>query len=584
MSFDAFTYASTKKFKDAAALSASTATAQAALAQGYAAQLAAGLLRPKGTYADLAALNAGTPTVADTDEIYITLNDGKWCYHNGTAWIAGGQFQAASVAADLERISNYLDGGEYLAIFTPESGYVTSDSINVSGEVLTATASSQYLATDFIPLDHLVSISIKSNDYISRIIKYDDSKTRLGYVKTQTNGIYTHNIAPAAGVAYCRVLLWNNSYTGFSKATANGVWEFTRKVVYDYIDSINNKTVTPEMFGAVGDGVSDDTAAVQSAVDSGKMVLLISTYAISDPVYLKHATHIEGATTSKGLLQTDPSKDILVINRQYQQEFYGLQIKNMSLRWDGVAEADTVGIHFMQTYATDGWGTHDSYVENVRITFPYFGVKFDDNEPSWNNKIDVFCYGSQYQALRIKSGFGNDVNIKALGATNNVSVTRSWCIYMYAGGKMRIDVEDWKNGIMITESVSAPIIIDLIHLERCDRYNGGAYFQFSSTPVAIRLLEAYNCQAHGANACMFLLFGTSKDYGGCILEVDIVSLYDFTIDNTFYLVNNVGTATTLCHIKSVQKSGTVNLNGIYFPYSSAESKENCYYKYSPIIP
>ena len=41
MSFDAFTYASTKKFKDAAGLSASTATAQAGLAQGYGGQLGA---------------------------------------------------------------------------------------------------------------------------------------------------------------------------------------------------------------------------------------------------------------------------------------------------------------------------------------------------------------------------------------------------------------------------------------------------------------------------------------------------------------------------------------------------------------
>lgn len=50
---------------------------------------------PAGTYADLAALIAADP---DHSKIYITLDDGKWCYHNGSAWVAGGVYQATAIA------------------------------------------------------------------------------------------------------------------------------------------------------------------------------------------------------------------------------------------------------------------------------------------------------------------------------------------------------------------------------------------------------------------------------------------------------------------------------------------------------
>lgn len=42
-----------------------------------------------------------------------------------------------------------------------------------------------------------------------------------------------------------------------------------------------NYYVTPEMYGAIGNGVADDTVAVQSALDSGKVVMLKGTYLVN---------------------------------------------------------------------------------------------------------------------------------------------------------------------------------------------------------------------------------------------------------------------------------------------------------------
>lgn len=60
---------------------------------------------------------------------------------------------------------------------------------------------------------------------------------------------------------------------------------------------LNNVYVTPQEFGAVGDGITDDTTAIQNAIDAaynGTLVIPFGTYKITAPLVIEKAINIIG--------------------------------------------------------------------------------------------------------------------------------------------------------------------------------------------------------------------------------------------------------------------------------------------------
>jgi hypothetical protein len=73
--------------------------------------------------------------------------------------------------------------------------------------------------------------------------------------------------------------------------------------------------VTPEDFGAVGDGFSDDTEAVQAAVNTGKNVLLPNQYWITSPISITSGNRsLRGAGKGKITLKSDQNIPYLVVD------------------------------------------------------------------------------------------------------------------------------------------------------------------------------------------------------------------------------------------------------------------------------
>ena len=98
---------------------------------------------------------------------------------------------------------------------------------------------------------------------------------------------------------------------------------------------LSNSYVTPEMFGAVGDGVTDDAEAIQYALDNSKYVHLNEkTYLVSKNIKINNYNVLEGSGFGSALKCADGfTGNLLLIDSVYNTE-----VKNLTL--DGGCEFD----------------------------------------------------------------------------------------------------------------------------------------------------------------------------------------------------------------------------------------------------
>lgn len=159
--------------------------------------------------------------------------------------------------------------------------------------------------------------------------------------------------------------------------------ELTLKAIKDY--------VTPEMFGAVGDGTTDDTQSLQDAIDYGftnkKEVHLTQKYAITQSLTIQG---VSSTTTGKGaqiigngyarIIAKAAISSILEFSPATDTRAYGITIKDIYL--DGNNNA-TNGIN--SAYAVAG-----CVFENITISQCTNGLHINKN-----------CYYNNFRVIRM---------------------------------------------------------------------------------------------------------------------------------------------------------------------------------------
>ena len=200
----------------------------------------------------------------------------------------------------------------------------------------------------------------------------------------------------------------------------------------------NVDNVTPEMFGAVGDGVADDTTNLQTAIYYAytkkiKLCLLNKTYLVSSPLIIHSELEIDG---NNATIKTD--KNISII---YSPDVvHNVNIHDLTLQGaNNIVFTNNIGINLVAYY---------SKFSNLKILNCYTSMYMDTTgatgtlvENSYEN-ITLYNY-CQYGLFigSANNGKLTDGNIDNIICNGNTNSTESdiYALYIGSGAGYSID-------------------------------------------------------------------------------------------------------------------------------------------------
>lgn len=146
--------------------------------------------------------------------------------------------------------------------------------------------------------------------------------------------------------------------------------------------------VTPEMFGAKGDGITDDTTAIQNAFNSGANVSLNGTYLLTNSVNVKSNQVIYGnhskiiSATSANIVRGDEVKNVSI----YDLEINGNNTASSAQIGIAFRDSEEIAIKNVNVSATGGDGVYFSECKNCKLS----------NAVIKDALISAFAYNSEY--------------------------------------------------------------------------------------------------------------------------------------------------------------------------------------------
>lgn len=304
--------------------------------------------------------------------------------------------------------------------------------------------------------------------------------------------------------------------------------------IQDIINTINGYCVSPEMFGAAGDGVTDDTNAIIAAVSSGKNVMFGygATYlvdgALNDIFVASNVTLYGNGCTIK---QAATSEDGYVL--LYVRNAENVTIKDFNLVGDRDIHTGSTGEY---GFAVRVRGGRNITIENCNISKCwgdgiYVGDDHDNNVDYSSNVVIKDCqiFNSRRNNISITSCDGLIIDGCSLTLANGTAP------------KAGIDFE--------SHSYNYEVIKNCM-ITNCNFFDNAAYHILFADLTDGSNITVNNCSfdhdTNDTNACISAfasgITGVSINITGCdFIKVgkNLLLMGDFDSGNTLNLENSV---------------------------------------------
>lgn len=217
------------------------------------------------------------------------------------------------------------------------------------------------------------------------------------------------------------------------------------KINEDFLLIIKKDYVTPEMFGAIGNGIDDDSIPIQKAVNSQKKVMFISDYCIKKYISINNKTTIDG----NGHTIMVDSSDVFNIDNGDKIIIKNLKIVNSRQKYDGtnrhaIKIVNGNGCTFENLNISGFYGENTNFacidlkgytanntIRNCEIYNCGCGILMYGENVNYNTIDNCYIHDAEYSPIMIKRKASHNKVLHchcANGKESNISVNADYCI------------------------------------------------------------------------------------------------------------------------------------------------------------